>query len=85
MRPRQLFGVLVRLVGVWCLSSAIIEAIQVIAKLDNLPMGSNYTWQFTLITGAGNLLAALILVGGADTVVKIAYPAPDEDEEVRRF
>jgi hypothetical protein len=80
-----LFGVLVRLVGVWCLSSAIVEAIEVIAKLDGIPTGSNYTWQFTLITAAGNLFAALILVGAAETVVKIAYPTPDEDEEIRRF
>jgi hypothetical protein len=85
MRPRQLFGVLVRLVGVWCLSSAIVEAIEVIAKLDGMPTGSNHTWQFSLIAAGGNLLAALILIGGADTVVKIAYPAPDEDEEARRF
>ena len=85
MRPRELFGVLVRLVGVWCFSSAIVEAIEVIAKLDGIPTGSNYTWQFTLITAAGNLLAALLLVGGAASIVKIGYPEPDDDEEVRRF
>jgi hypothetical protein len=62
-----------------------VEAIEMIAKLDGMSTGSNYTWQYTLITAAGNVLAALILVGAADTVVKIAYPAPDEDDEARRF
>ena len=85
MKPRQLFGVLVRLVGVWCLSSTIVEAIEVIAKLDGVPTGSNYTWQFTLVTGAGNLLAAFFLVLAADKIVKIAYLEPDEDDEIQRF
>ena len=85
MRPRHLFGVLIRIGGVWELAYAVIDTVNLLFKLDGVPLGSAYTWQFTLMQAAGNLLVGFVLFFGAEYIVALAYPAPDEVDEARRF
>ncbi len=85
MRPRHLFGVLIRIGGVWWLGYAVIDAINLLFKLDGVPTGSNYTWQFTVAALSGNLLVGFVLFFGAEYIIALAYPANDEVDEVRRF
>ena len=56
-----------------------------LGPLDGVPLGSSYTWQFTLMTVFGNLLVGFVLFFGAEYIVALAYPAPDEVDEARRF
>ena len=85
MRPRHLFGVLIRVGGVWWLGYAVMAAINLLFKLDSVPTGSNYTWQFNLMEVFGNLLVGFVLFFGAEYIVALAYPTNDEVDEVRRF
>jgi hypothetical protein len=85
MRPRHLFGVLIPIGGVWWLGYAVMATINLLFKLDSVPTGSNYTWQFTLMEVFGNLLVGFVLFFGAEYIVALAYPKPDEADEVRRF
>jgi hypothetical protein len=85
MRPRHLFGVLIRLGGIWWLAYAVIDIVSLLFKLDGVPTGSNYTWQFSLMGVFANLLVGFVLFFGAEYVVALAYPKPDEVDEVRRF
>jgi hypothetical protein len=85
MRPRHLFGVLIRVGGVWLLGYAVMDTVSLLFKLDGVATGSNYTWQFTLAGVFGNLLVGFVLFFGAEYIVALAYPTNDEVDEVRRF
>jgi hypothetical protein len=84
MRPKQFFGVVLRAMGVWCLGGAVIEAMSMVFKLDGVPTGSQYTWQYSLMYCAGNALVGLVMLLGADGIVRFAYRENHEDE-VERF
>ena len=85
MRPRHLFGVLIRIGGIWAFSYAVISALEAVAKMLNIPIGSNYTWQFNVVVAFGYLLIGFVLLFGADIIVALVYQAPDEVDEARRF
>jgi len=85
MRPRHLFGVLIRIGGVWELAYAVMEAFEIVAKLTGLKSGSTYTWQFSVIFMFAYLLVGFVLFFGVEYIVALAYPGPDEVDEARRF
>jgi hypothetical protein len=84
MKPKQFFGVLLRAMGVWCLGGVVFDAFSLVFKLDGVPIGSQYTWQYSLMYGAANALVGLIMFLGADAIVRFAY-RESHDDEVERF
>ena len=84
MKPKQFFGAILRAMGVWCLGGAVFDGFNVAMKLDGVPTGSQYTWQYSLMYGAANALVGLIMLLGADGIVRFAYRG-NHDDEVERF
>jgi len=84
MKPKQLFGVILRAMGVWWLGDALVEAGSVIFKLNGVPTGSQQTWQFTFMFCAANALVGMIMFFGADDIVRLAY-RDNHDDEADRF
>jgi hypothetical protein len=84
MKPKQFFGVILRAMGMWWLGDAVIEVVNVLFKLDRVPLGTQYTWKYSLMYGAGTALVGLVMFLGADGIVKFAY-RENHDDEVERF
>ena len=85
IRQRAMLGVASRAMGVWWLSVALYELITLAVKLGGVPLGSRYTWQYSLLSLAGNALGGLIMFLGADEIVRFAYRETPPDDEVERF
>jgi hypothetical protein len=84
MKSRQFFGVVLRAMGVWWLGDAVVGVFNVAMKLDGVPSGSQLTWQNSFMFAAAQTLVGLIMLLGADGIVRFAYRG-NHDDEVERF
>jgi hypothetical protein len=87
MRPQDWFGVAVRTLGLWRILLGLGYGIALAVQGNGFamnPMGN----QPYFVLGAADLFVGLILLLGADVIVRLAYrgphqpdPADDDDEE----
>jgi len=84
MKPKQFFGAILRAMGVWWLGDAVLDLLHIAFKLDGVPMGTQLTWQYSLMYFAANALSGIVMFLGADTIVRFAY-RENHDDEVERF
>ncbi len=84
MKPKHFFGVVLRAMGVWWLGDAASSAFHLAFKLDGVPLGTQATWQYSLMYCASSALVGLVMFLGADDIVRLAYRG-NHDDEVERF
>ncbi len=75
MTERQLFGVVVRAFGLWCIVLGV-SAIHGIIQIFGVRTVSNFDWQPAGAFSAMYFIAGFALLRKADAVVAFAYPAP---------
>ena len=86
MKPRALFGALVRVLGVYFLVNIVFDVAYLACNLAGVPLGSTYPWQRNVLAIATDSLIGLTLFLGAEDIMRFAYrEIPDVEEEVDRF
>jgi hypothetical protein len=73
MRPRDLFGVVVRTIGLGFVAAALLDAVGAGMRLMGLPGHSNYAMDailFSLVSYAG---LGVLFLASADFIVRIVY------------
>jgi hypothetical protein len=80
MKPKQAFGLAVRVIGLMVILVAVLYFVSAFVVLIDPTCRPNLSpsWQY-FAAGVGNFLIGLYLLRGASHVVNFAYP--DEDSE----
>ena len=78
MNPRDLFGVGLRLLGIWFLSDAVYRGVYLFLKIQNLYNSTTISGTADKFLIGVNFLAAMILLKGANQIVRLCY-GPDKN------
>jgi len=74
MKPRDIFGVAVRIIGFWFLTQAALWAYWAAVKSSNSSLGNAIvTVQQDVGSAVGHLLIGIILIAGARSWIWVAY------------
>jgi hypothetical protein len=73
MKASETFGALIRALGIYLLCGAISDGVMIVLKCLNVPTGSSYPIAADWVGGIERLCVGLILLAGADLIVRLIY------------